>query len=658
MTAPVRDREGELPEQQAARWIGLMKPVPLLALAWSFFQIAIWWFKDITLIVQYAGHVSSAVAVSLLATGEKSENASWRWLNRALALVALVPPVYMAVDAHRLIFRVSGLDPVLIGDYLCGIALIVLLFEASRRVLGWGMCIIVALFIAYQLLGIYLPPPFGHNQAGLGLFVDQQFLTLEGLFGIPTGVSVRVVFYFILFAAVFEAYGGGRMIIDLALAATGRSTGGPAKAAIVGSAMMGMVSGSAVANVMAVGIFTIPLMKRAGYPARFAGAVEAVGSTGGQLMPPVMGAGAFVMADFLRIPYSTVIIAAVLPALFYYLALFLAVDFKARLARLATMPRSEIPEVRRILRERGHLLLPLLWLTILIVGGHGISDACLQAIAATIVIGSLRSTTRQSLFSLAQSLSLGAQRSVSVALPCALAGIIVGVIAFTGLGTKFTGFVVDVSAGSTVAIVLLAMIATLILGCGMPTTSAYIMGAVLLAPALIAVGVTPLVAHMFVFYFAILSMITPPVALAAYAAAAIAESPPNATGWEAALLGIPVLIIPLIFFGRPSLLLIGSASEITVSAMLTFAAVVALSGMTIGWLIRPLAIWQRLLLGILGVGTVVPMHDLAHIAVAALLAVVALLVVQRSRFRKAALEGRSEGRPPTARASCDENRSA
>ncbi|MBS0326321.1 MAG: TRAP transporter fused permease subunit [Proteobacteria bacterium] len=637
MTARLHDREGELPEAQASRWRGLLMPVPLVALAWTLFQVAIWWFNDIDLNVQYSGHVSFAVAVALLATGEKRDGAAGRWMNRLLAVVALLPTVYLAANAHRITFRVSGLDPVLLGDYVCAIALVVLLFEASRRVLGWGMCVIAGLFIGYQLLGIFLPPPFGHNQAGLGLLVDQQFLTLEGVFGIPTGVSVRVVFYFILFAAVFEAYGGGRMIIELALALTGRSTGGPAKAAIVGSAMMGTVSGSAVANVMAVGIFTIPLMKRAGYPPRFAAAVEAVGSTGGQLMPPVMGAGAFVMADFLRIPYSAVIVAAVLPALFYYLALFLAVDFKARLAALGTLSRAEIPAVRRILAERGHLLLPLVWLTVLIVSGYGIADACLQAIAGTIVIGSLRKTTRQGWFSLVQSLSLGAQRSVSVALPCALAGIIVGVIAFTGLGTKFTGFVVDVSAGSTVAIVVLAMIATLILGCGMPTTSAYIMGAVLLAPALITAGVAPLVAHMFVFYFAILSMITPPVALAAYAAAAIADTPPNATGWEAALLGIPVLIIPLVFFGRPSLLLIGGADQILVSAALTFAAIVALSGMTIGWLFRPLAVRERLLLGILGIGTVIPLHGMTYFSAAALAIVVAWLVLQRNRVGKAAV---------------------
>jgi TRAP transporter 4TM/12TM fusion protein len=634
MTSTVRDREGELEEQQASRWRELARPVPLLALAWTFFQVAIWWWSDIDLIDQYAGHVSFAVALALLASGEKSPSARFRWLNRLLAIVALVPAIYVAADAHRIVFRISGLDPVLVGDYACAIALMLLLVEASRRVLGWGMCVVAIAFVAYQLAGWLLPPPFGHNQQGGGLFIDQQFLTLNGLFGIPTGVSVRVVFYFILFAAVFEAYGGGRMIIELALALTGRSTGGPAKAAIVGSAMMGTVSGSAVANVMAIGIFTIPLMKRAGYPPRFAAAVEAVGSTGGQLMPPVMGAGAFVMADFLRIPYSAVIIAAVLPAIFYYLALFLAVDFKARQDRLATLASQEIPAVRRILVERGHLLLPLVWLTILIVGGYGIADACLEAAAATIVVGTLRRTTRQGLFSLVQSLSLAAQRSVAVALPCALAGIIVGVIAFTGLGTKFTGFVVDVSAGSTVAIVVLAMVATLVLGCGMPTTSAYIMGAVLLAPALIATGVEPLVSHMFVFYFAILSMITPPVALAAYAAAGIADTPPNATGWQAALLGIPVLIIPLIFFWRPSLLLIGTAGDIVTAVVLTFAAIVALSAMTIGWFLRPLAVWQRLVLGLLGIGTVVPLHNVSHISLAAIAIVVALLALQRHKLRR------------------------
>ncbi|MDQ2915849.1 MAG: TRAP transporter fused permease subunit [Pseudomonadota bacterium] len=632
MASTVRDREGELPEQQASRWPELLRPVPLVALAWTIFQVAIWWFNDIDLIVQFIGHVSFAIAVTLLATGEKSVSSGVRWMNRLLAAVALVPAIYMTVDAHRIIYRISGLDPILIGDYLCGVILIVLLIDASRRVLGWGMCIVTLVFMAYQLLGTFLPPPFGHNQEGFGQFIDQQFLTLNGLFGIPTGVSVRVVFYFILFAAVFEAYGGGRMIIDLALALTGRSTGGPAKAAIIGSAMMGTVSGSAVANVMAIGIFTIPLMKRAGYPPLFAAAVEAVGSTGGQLMPPVMGAGAFVMADFLRIPYSNVIVAAVLPALFYYLALFLAVDFKARLEKLGTIAAQDIPEVRRILKERAHLLLPLAWLTFLIVAGHGIADACLQAIAATIVIGTLRKSSRQSLFSLVQSFSLGAQRSVTVALPCALAGIIVGVIAFTGLGTKFTGLVVDLSAGSTVAIVMLAMIATLILGCGMPTTSAYIMGAVLLAPALIAANVVPLVAHMFVFYFAILSMITPPVALAAYAAAGIAETPPNATGWKAALLGIPVLIIPLVFFWHPGLLLIGTPDEIVTAVVLTFAATVALSAMTIGWLLRPLGMWERMLFGVLGVGTVVPLHNVSHFAVAAIVILVVLLGLQRRRI--------------------------
>ena len=636
MTTAVRDREGELPEQQASRWPELLRPVPLVALAWSLFQIAIWWFNDIDLIVQYAGHTSFAIALTLLATGEKSAASRTRWLNRLLALAALVPAIYVAIDAHRIIYRTSGLDPVLLWDYLCAIALMVLLIEASRRVLGWGMCIVTLVFVAYQLFGTYLPAPFGHNQQGLGQFIDQQFLTLNGLFGIPIGVSVRIVFYFILFAAVFEAYGGGKMIIELALALTGRSTGGPAKAAIIGSAMMGMVSGSAVANVMSVGIFTIPLMKRAGYPPTFAAAVEAVGSTGGQLMPPVMGAGAFVMADFLRIPYSHVIIAAILPAVFYYVALFLAVDFKARLEKLGTLASHDIPEVGRILKERAHLLLPLAWLAFLIVAGHGIADACLQAIAGTIVVGTVRRSSRQSLFSLVQSFSLGAQRSISVALPCALAGIIVGVIAFTGLGTKFTGVVVDLSAGSTIAMVAMAMIATLILGCGMPTTSAYIMGAVLLAPALVTSGVTPLVAHMFVFYFAILSMITPPVALAAYAAAGIAGSPPNATGWHAAILGIPVLIIPLIFFWHPGLLLIGGAGAIITASVLTLAATIALSAMTIGWLLRPLHDWERLVFGLLGLGAIVPLHNVSHVAVVVMVIVIGWLGLQQRKIGKSA----------------------
>lgn len=630
MTAIPRDRDGEVPESRAARWRELARPVPLVALAWSAFQLLTWWDPSIDIMIQRGGHVSFAIALTLLATGEKSASRADRIAGRVLAAAAMLPAAYIAIEIQRITMRIPELDPVLFGDYASAVLVMVLLVEASRRAMGWGMCLVTLGFVAYQFLGIYLPPPFGHNQGGLSLFVDEQFLGLNGLFGIPIGVSVRVVFYFVLFAAVFEIYGGGRMITELALALTGRRVGGPAKAAIVGSAMMGMVSGSAVANVMGVGIFTIPLMKRAGYPSRFAAAVEAVGSTGGQLMPPVMGAGAFVMADFLRIPYSAVVAAAALPAVLYYVALFLAVDFKARLSGLRGIGAGDAADLRRILWERGHLLVPLAWLTVLIVIGYGVADACLQAIGLTIVVGSLRRTTRQGLFSLVQSFSVGAQRSISVALPTALAGIIVGVIAYTGLGTKFTSMVVEVSSGSAVALVVLSMAATLVLGCGMPTTSAYIMGAVLMAPALMAAGVPAIVAHMFVFYFAILSMITPPVALAAYAAAGIAGAPPAATGWQAALLGIPGLLIPLVFFWHPGLLLIGGAGKIALALALALANILALSAATIGWLFRPLGYGGRALFALLGVAAVVPAANLSHYAV---LAIVALAAMQWARAR-------------------------
>lgn len=604
-----------------ASWGSLMRPTALIALAWTLTQIAFVFWPQIDTIAQRGLHVSFAVAVAFSALADISKRAGAEWFWRAVSLAALVPGIYIAFQADFLTsVRIQGLDPVRPLDYALGLLLIVLIFEAGRRALGLGLTIFAAFFVAYFFLGPYLPEVFAHRYTGLERFVDMEFLSLQGIFGVPVGVSVSTVFYFILFAAIYDVFGGGRLIIDLALTLTGKRVGGPAKAAVVSSGMLGSVSGSAVANVMSTGIFTIPLMRRAGYDPRFAGGVEAAASTGAQLVPPVMGAAAFIMADFLQTPYQTIVLAAILPAIAYYVALLLMVDFEARKCNTPVIDAAQTDSIAKVLMNRGHLLVPLGWLAYRIVVGYPVENAAIEACGLTIVVGMLRKSSRRPFLPVIEGLVLAAERSVTVALPCALAGIVVAIISFTGLGTKFTSFMVTVAAGQVGVLLVLSMLASLVLGAGMPTTSAYIMAAILLAPSLTTLGVEPLVAHFFIFYFSILSMVTPPVALAAYAAAAITKSSASQTGWRAFALSLPGFVIPFAAVMHPGLLLIGSPLDAVWAVFNVLAGFVALAAGVIGWLFRPLPLWARAAFVVIGIMTTLPGISLTVLSCALLVA--------------------------------------
>lgn len=603
------------------RWRDLLAPAPLVALAWSAFQIALFIWPTISTIIQRAGHVSFGVALALLLTHDRFRTPITRALNYMMALLALAPAVYIALSVERIMNgRISGLDPLVPADYVFGVCLLILVAEASRRTLGLGITLLAALFVAYHFAGPYIPGAMGHRFGGFDQFVDIQFLTLQGLFGVPTGVSTEVVFYFILFAAVYDVFGGGRMIIDLAMSMTGRRVGGPAKAAVIASGMMGSVSGSAVANVMSTGIFTIPLMKRVGYDPRFAASAEAVASTGGQLVPPVMGAAAFVMADLLQTPYSQIVIAAILPSILFYSALLIVVHLQARKDSLGSIDVSALPRLGATLRERGHMLIPLLWLCYRVVAGYPVDQTAVEAAILSVFCGMARRSTRAGPLQLVQSLVAAAERTINVALPCAVAGILVAVIAYSGLGTKFTTLMVFLSGGWLPAMLVLAALGALILGCGMPTTSAYIMAAVLIAPALILLGVEPLVAHFFLFYFAILSMVTPPVALASYAAAAIAEAPAGATGWKAFGMAMPGFIIPFAIVIHPGLLLTDAISigDSIWGFFNVFTGFVALGAAITGFLFRNLGAGWRAYFVLVGVINVLPGIWVSLISFAAL----------------------------------------
>lgn len=605
-----------------SRWRDVATPAAAIALAWALFQGLAAFDVYLDTLVKRAAHVGFAIALALVLTS-RAGPAWWKRVNEGLAALALVPAVILWANLERTMDRFPGIDPLMPQDYFAAFTLLVLLFEASRRLLGVGMTVLGLFFVVYYFTGAYWPGLLEHRSTDLFGFVEVQILSVDGLLGIPTGVSVDVVFYFILFAAVFEIFGGGRLIIDLALAVAGRTTGGPAKTAVIASGMMGSVSGSAVANVMSTGIFTIPLMTRVKYTPRFAGAVEAVASTGGQIMPPVMGAAAFIMADFLRISYATVVLGALFPALLYFFAVLLCVDLEARRRKLPLIGRDEVPPVLETLKRRGLMLIPLGWLAYRIVSGQNVTFASIEAIGLTVLIGTIVPSTRRRPIEIAEALARASERALSVALPCAVAGVIISVIAFTGLGTKFTSLVVALSGGELALILVFAMIATIILGAGMPTSSAYIMGAILIAPALIRLGLDPLVAHFFALYFAILSMITPPVALSAYAAATISGASSSGTGWTALRLAIPGFLIPFGFVLHPGLLLVGTPAETAFGVLSLLVGFLAFAPAIVGWLFRDLTRVERLAAFALGLMSIAPN---ATLSATALLAIAALAV--------------------------------
>ncbi len=482
--------------------------------------------------------------------------------------------------------RMIYVDDLVPGDWIFGTMMVVLLLESTRRLMGLVLPITALVFVAYAI--------FIHG-TDLGPLLEQLYLTTDGILGIPVSVSATYVVLFILFGAFVERTGTGKLFMDFAMALTGHTAGGPAKVACITSAMFGTVSGSAVANVMTTGTFSIPLMKRIGYRPAFAGAVEAVASTGGQIMPPIMGAAAFVMAEFLGVAYIEVAKYALIPAVLYFGAVFMAVHFEARRVGMVGLPKSELPSLKETLKNHGHLFIPLVVIVGVLISGFSAPFAALCGIFSVFPTIMLRKSSRQHLNpqNILEALVDGAKNAVGVALACGCAGIVIGVIALTGLGIEFTSFVLAVSQNSLVVALFFTMLAGIVLGMGMPTTPAYIMQVALLVPAVVKLGVTVEAAHMFVFYFAILSAITPPVALAVYAANGLSGAGLWESGWAAVKLGLTGYIIPFMFVFGPSLLLIGEWSTIALTTVSAICGVVLLAAGLHSYLLAPANMWQR-----------------------------------------------------------------
>jgi TRAP transporter 4TM/12TM fusion protein len=428
--------------------------------------------------------------------------------------------------------------------------------------------------------------------------IEIMYLTTEGIFGPTLGVSAAYVMMFVIFGAFMERTGIGRLFMDFALSLTGHSAGGPGKVAVVSSSLFGTVSGSAVANVLVDGPITIPLMKRSGFRPPFAAAVESVASTGGQIMPPIMGAAAFVMAEFLAVSYFQVTVWATIPAILYYVAVFFAVHFEAKRVGLLGLPRSEIPRLGQVMRERGHLFIPLLVILGGLIAGYSAPYCALAGTLSCIPVAMLRKSTREGIgwHTVWDSLEEGAKNAIAIALACACAGIVIGVITLTGAAINFTAIVVNLAQEMLLLALILTMMAGIILGMGMPTTPAYIVMVSLLVPALIKLGAPVPAAHMFAFYFAILSAITPPVALAVYAAAGLAKANLWESGWAAVRVGAAGFIVPFMFIYEPALLMINGWAEwhVSLGALITATiGCICLAAGMFGYLFREAHWWER-----------------------------------------------------------------
>ncbi len=493
--------------------------------------------------------------------------------------------------------KVTKIGSVPIMDIVMGTILIILILEVTRRMVGNVIAIICLGFLAYALFGPYMPTFLAHRGESWDRLTGFLYMTSEGIFGIPAGIAATFIIMFVIFGTFLEVFGAGQLFFDAAYAVAGRFRGGPAKTAIFGSALMGMISGSSAANVATVGTFTIPLMKKLGYEPHTAGAIEAVASTGGMFTPPVMGAAAFIIAEYLGLSYFTVCVAAIIPAALYYITLFLTVDSIAVKSKIVGMPASELPSIKKTFLERGLFAIPLIFLIATIIIGWSPMKVAFWSSMIVLVVAFFKRETRPKLADLAKALEEGARQILPIVVTCAAAGIIVGIISLTGLGAKLSYTLIGISNGNLLIAGLMAAIITLILGCGMPPTAVYIILAAILVPPLTQLGAAPIAAHMFIFMFACVGAITPPVAITAYTAAAIAKSDPTKTGWTAFRFGLVAYIIPFMFLISPTLLFQGKSLEIGVNLVAAFIGIGCLVAAIEGYLFQYWSKIARIVLG-------------------------------------------------------------
>ncbi len=596
--------------------------ITTVAIFYSLFHLYIT-YNPMPELLQRATHVAIGVVLIFLLypARAKSSRTQIAWFDWVLAAASIASLAYLFVEYQDIVTTRGGIPNKM--DIAFSILTVALVLEASRRIIGLILPIMALIFLAYPFVSHYsfMPNKLATRAYDLGDIFGQMYLKTEGLYSSAIGASVSFIFLFILFGAFLSKSGMGKLFNDLALALAGHKQGGPAKVAVISSGFMGSINGTAVANVVGTGAFTIPLMKKIGYNKNFAGAVEASASVGGQILPPIMGASAFIMAETTGVKYSTIALAAFLPAVLYYLGVIAQVHFRAGKDNLKGIPKADLPKVKEVLKERGHLILPIFALVYFLFKNVPVSYAAVYTIALSVVVAGFRKNTRMSIKDIFDAMSDGAKQSLSVMAACAVVGIIIGVVSLTSFGAVMTSSIISIGAGSLFITLLLTMAASMVLGMGLPSIPAYIITATMAAPALANNFDIPiLVAHMFVFYFGLFANITPPVALAAFAGAGIAGGDPMKTGFQSLKLSLAGFIVPFIFVYNPALMMIDTTgimttaktfafppiSSILIVGVTSFIGIVALSAAIEGYYKTRMAVLTRIFLAAGALMMVVP----------------------------------------------------
>ena len=611
----------------------------VISVAFCLFQLYSILSGKITAQVVRATHLAFVMALAYLLFPMKKEMPKDKlpWYDVIIAIVGACSWLYISINFDSLVRRAGIYNTT---DIIIGIVGILILFEACRRIVGTPILIISLVFIVYALFGAYAPGFLNHRGYSIQRLVSHLYYNTEGIMGTPIGASATFIFLFIFFGALLDKTGIGQFFIDICNAIAGSYDGGPAKVAVLTSAMFGTVSGSSVSNTVGTGSFTIPMMKSLGYRPEFAGAVEASASTGGQLMPPIMGAASFLMAESLGIPYKEVAKAAIIPAILYFTGIFIMVHLEAKKTGLKGLSRDSLPKIGELLMKKGYLVIPLatiiyffvLGKTAIYAGLMGIIAAGLVAIINSIVDIILKRERSFTFNDLIDVFVNGARNIISVAVACAMAGIIIGVITLTGLGLKIGAGLISISGGISILLLMLTMISSIILGMGVPTTANYLITSTIAAGAIIGLGFEPLAAHMFVFYFGIIADVTPPVALAAMAGAAIAKSDPLKTGFEATKLSIGAFIIPYMFIFNPQILMINTTFVEVIPILIT--SLIGMFGVSAGldgYVFRKCNFIERILFIAAGLLSIYPEFYTDIIGIGLIAALIILQIITRKK---------------------------
>ncbi len=608
-TAPA-PAEAEAPKKKGKRRVfsgNLKLLITVLTVALACFHLYTSFFGLLPAMQQRSFHLGFVLPLIFLLypAGARSPQNRPSVLDWVFAVAVAVCSFYVCLYYEDIANRAGMFEEYEL--YLAAV-FVVLVFEAARRVLGYILPSFCALFLLFAYFGPYMPGPFVHAGLSVSRILEELYLTTDGLFGLVTGVSATYIFMFILFGSFLSSTGTANFFNDFSMALTGHLKGGPAKIAVLSSALMGTISGSTSANVATTGSFTIPLMKKVGYRAPFAGAVEAAASTGGQIMPPVLGSAAFIIADTVGTPYINVVLASLVPALLYFFGLWCSLSVEASRVGLKGLPRDMLPSFKRVLFKTGYKALPLIAIVVLLCMGRNPLFAACVGIVCCVALSFVNKADRLNLRTLVATLEDGSKSALSVAIACTIVGVVIGMMGATGIALRIGDAILSYTQGMLIPTMLVVMVLCLLLGMGMPTTASYVMAAAVGVPAMILLGCNPLDAHFFVFFYAVLSTVTPPVCVGAYTAAGIAGSNPNQTAFTAVRLALPGFIIPFVFILSPELLLT-NVTNWPMFVITFISAMIGIATLSIGlegFLFVPLRPYERVILFAAALSMIVP----------------------------------------------------